>query len=320
MIFADADLEAAAAAAPSLVFGNAGQDCCARSRILVERSALDRFMEAFESSVKALRVGDPLDDETEMGPLISASHREKVSSYVEDGAPVAFRGSAPDGPGYWFPPTVLGPVSNDDRAAREEIFGPVAAVIPFEGEDEAIRLANDTDLRPLGLDLDARRREGAPRRARARDGDDLGELEHVEAGADPVRRVQAVGRRPRARPARARLLHRAQERLHRDVATGCSQTPETSPGRRVPGRAVPEDLGKPFSTKSRITDSSRSRISSTRSGSESRPSSTASSSRSFASAERVDEPVDGLALRLGDLGEGLAVRRRSRISSTVKPR
>jgi acyl-CoA reductase-like NAD-dependent aldehyde dehydrogenase len=144
VIFADADLEAAAAAAPYAVFGNAGQDCCARSRILVERSALDSFMEAFEGSVKALRVGDPLDDEAEMGPLISASHREKVSSYVEDGAPVAFRGSAPDGPGYWFPPTVLAPVSNDDRAAREEIFGPVAAVIPFEGEDEAIRLANDT--------------------------------------------------------------------------------------------------------------------------------------------------------------------------------
>jgi acyl-CoA reductase-like NAD-dependent aldehyde dehydrogenase len=144
VIFADADLEAAAAAAPYAVFGNAGQDCCARSRILVERSALDRFMEAFEGTVKALRVGDPLDDETEMGPLISASHREKVGSYVEDGAPIAFRGSAPDGPGYWFPPTVLAPVSNDDRAAREEIFGPVVAVIPFEDEADAVRLANDT--------------------------------------------------------------------------------------------------------------------------------------------------------------------------------
>ena len=144
VVFADADLEAAAAAAPLAVFGNAGQDCCARSRILVERSALDRFLEALERPVKALRVGDPLDDETQMGPLISAEQRENVASYVEDGGPVAFRGDAPDGPGFWFAPTVLCPVSNNDRAAREEIFGPVAAVIPFEDEADAIRLANET--------------------------------------------------------------------------------------------------------------------------------------------------------------------------------
>ena len=144
VVFADADLEKAAASAPLAVFGNAGQDCCARSRILVERSALEPFLEALEREVKALRVGDPLDDATQMGPLISADHREKVASYVDDDAPVAFRGSAPDGPGFWFPPTVLSPVSNDDRAAREEIFGPVAAVIAFDDEAEAIRIANDT--------------------------------------------------------------------------------------------------------------------------------------------------------------------------------
>jgi acyl-CoA reductase-like NAD-dependent aldehyde dehydrogenase len=144
VVFADADLEKAAASAPLAVFGNAGQDCCARSRILVERSAVEPFLEALEREVKALRVGDPLDDTTQMGPLISADHREKVASYVDDGAPVAFRGSSPDGPGYWFPPTVLSPVSNDDRAAREEIFGPVVAVIPFEEEADAIRIANDT--------------------------------------------------------------------------------------------------------------------------------------------------------------------------------
>jgi acyl-CoA reductase-like NAD-dependent aldehyde dehydrogenase len=144
VVFADADLDKAAASAPGAVFGNAGQDCCARSRILVERSAVEPFLEALERAVKGLRVGDPLDEATQMGPLISADQREKVASYVDDGAPVAFRGSAPDGPGYWFPPTVLSPVSNDDRAAREEIFGPVAAVIPFEDEADAIRIANDT--------------------------------------------------------------------------------------------------------------------------------------------------------------------------------
>ncbi|MEX2106935.1 MAG: aldehyde dehydrogenase family protein [Solirubrobacterales bacterium] len=144
VIFADADLEAAAAAAPGAVFGNAGQDCCARSRILVERSALDDFMAALAPHVESLRVGDPLEEATQMGPLISAGQRESVAGYVPDDAPVAIRGQAPDGPGYWFPPTVLGPVSNSERAAREEIFGPVACVIPFEGEAEAIELANET--------------------------------------------------------------------------------------------------------------------------------------------------------------------------------
>jgi acyl-CoA reductase-like NAD-dependent aldehyde dehydrogenase len=144
IVFADADLEKAAAAAPMAVFGNAGQDCCARSRILVERSALDEFMEMFGEAVRALRVGDPLAEDTQMGPLISSDQLETVSAYVNGDAPVAFRGDAPDGPGYWFPPTVLCPVSNDDRPAREEIFGPVAVVIPFDGEDEAVRLANDT--------------------------------------------------------------------------------------------------------------------------------------------------------------------------------
>ena len=144
IVFADADLEAAAAAAPMAVFGNAGQDCCARSRILVQASVLDEFMGALETSVQSIRVGDPLAEETQMGPLISAGQRESVSSFVDGEAPVAIRGSAPDGPGYWFPATVLCPVDPDSRAAREEIFGPVATVITFEDEDEAIRLANVT--------------------------------------------------------------------------------------------------------------------------------------------------------------------------------
>src|SRR4051812_15841031 len=144
VIFADADLEAAASSAPLAVFGNAGQDCCARSRILVQRSAMEDFMSALEDAVKEVKVGDPLDEATQMGPVISADQLETVSSYVNGDVPVAFRGSAPDGPGYWFPPTVLAPVSNDDRPAREEIFGPVACVIPFEDEADAIRIANDT--------------------------------------------------------------------------------------------------------------------------------------------------------------------------------
>ena len=144
VVFADADIEAAAASAPLAVFGNAGQDCCARSRILVEREAMDDFMAALEATVKSIVVGDPLDEATQMGPLISAGHRETVGSFLGDDAPVAFRGEAPEGPGFWFPPTVLAPMSNDDRASREEIFGPVAAVIPFAGEAEAVALANDT--------------------------------------------------------------------------------------------------------------------------------------------------------------------------------
>jgi betaine-aldehyde dehydrogenase len=144
VVFADADLEQAAAMAPLAVFGNAGQDCCARSRILVEHSAMDRFMEALEGEVEALRVGDPLDEDTQMGPLISAAQRDSVSGFVPVDAPVAIRGSAPEGPGFWFPPTVLAPVSPGDRAVTEEIFGPVAVVVPFRDEEEAVRLANDT--------------------------------------------------------------------------------------------------------------------------------------------------------------------------------
>jgi acyl-CoA reductase-like NAD-dependent aldehyde dehydrogenase len=144
VVFADADIEAAAAAALPAVFGNAGQDCCARSRILVERGAYDSFLAALEPGVQALRVGDPLDGSSEMGPLISAGQRESVASYLDDGAPVAIRGSAPDGPGFWFPPTVLAPVERDARAAVEEIFGPIACVMPFDDEADAIALANDT--------------------------------------------------------------------------------------------------------------------------------------------------------------------------------
>jgi acyl-CoA reductase-like NAD-dependent aldehyde dehydrogenase len=142
VIFADADLERAAAAAPYAVFDNAGQDCCARSRILVERSAYDRFAELLVAATRNVKVGDPEDDATEMGPLISAAHRETVASFV-DSEPL-YRGDAPDGRGFWFPCTLVeaGP---DDRIAREEVFGPIAALIPFEDEADAIRIANDSE-------------------------------------------------------------------------------------------------------------------------------------------------------------------------------
>jgi acyl-CoA reductase-like NAD-dependent aldehyde dehydrogenase len=144
IVFADADIEAAAAAAPYAVFDNAGQDCCARSRILVERSAYAEFLGRLETAVRAMRVTDPAQPDSEMGPLISARQRETVTGYLKD-VEVAFQGPAPESDGFWVPPTV---VLTEDTAApvwREEVFGPVVAVMPFDGEDEAVRLANDTE-------------------------------------------------------------------------------------------------------------------------------------------------------------------------------
>jgi acyl-CoA reductase-like NAD-dependent aldehyde dehydrogenase len=148
IVFADADIERAAATAPYAVFDNAGQDCCARSRILVQRSVQEKFMELLEPAVHGVRVGDPGSPDTEMGPLISAGHRRHVQAYVPPDAPVAIKGSAPDGPGYWFAPTVLAPVRLDAPAYTDEVFGPVVTVTPFEDEAEAVRIANDT---PYGL-------------------------------------------------------------------------------------------------------------------------------------------------------------------------
>lgn len=142
IVFADADLERAAAAVPGSVFDNAGQDCCARSRLLVQRSVYDRFLELLEPAVTAWRVGSPTDEETQMGPLISASHRDTVASFLE-GADIAFRGSAPDGDGFWFAPAVV-LAESGDRISQEEVFGPVVTVVPFDDEADAIRLANDT--------------------------------------------------------------------------------------------------------------------------------------------------------------------------------
>ena len=144
IVFEDSDIEKAAATAPYSVFDNAGQDCCARSRLLVQRSVYDRFMSEFEQAVKNVKVGDPMDESTEVGPLVTLAHRESVASFINEDTPVAFRGSCPDGPGAWFAPTVVTP-ERGDRIATEEIFGPVVAVLPFDDEADAIALANDTE-------------------------------------------------------------------------------------------------------------------------------------------------------------------------------
>jgi len=142
IVFADADLTRAAD--PMSFCDNTGQDCCARTRILVQRAVFDEFLDVLSTRMGALTTGDPTDAGTDLGPLISARQRERVASYVSAGAPVAFAGEVPKGPGFWFPPTLLAPVSGNDPAATQEIFGPVAAVVPFDDEADAIRLANDT--------------------------------------------------------------------------------------------------------------------------------------------------------------------------------
>lgn len=147
IVFADADLDAAAAAAPMSFLDNSGQDCCARTRILVQRSVYDRFLGLLAPAVESVPVGDPADEDTRMGPLISRAQLERVRSYVAADAP-GIRGKAPEGPGFWFPPTVLTGVDPQAPVAVEEVFGPVAVVLPFEDEADAIRLANDT---PYGL-------------------------------------------------------------------------------------------------------------------------------------------------------------------------
>ena len=142
IVFADADLEAAAASAPGAVFDNSGQDCCSRSRVLVQREAYDCFVELFIEASRGFTVGDPLSTDTAMGPLVTAAHRAKVEGFL-DGAEMLWTGEKPAGPGWWMPCHIVAPAA-DSRLARDEIFGPVAAVIPFDTEEDAIAIANDS--------------------------------------------------------------------------------------------------------------------------------------------------------------------------------
>ena len=213
IVFADADLELAAARAPYGVFDNAGQDCCARSRILVQRSAYERFMELLEPAVAGLRVGDPTLEETEMGPLISEAHLASVASFVPADAPVAFRGSCPDGPGNWFAPTVLAPVDPQRGPPRRRSSGPWSP--SSRSTRRPMRCAWPT-TRPTAcpVPLDARRGPGAARGPRHRDGDTVGELAFFGALLDALWRRQTVRHRSRARSGRTRGVQRREERLH----------------------------------------------------------------------------------------------------------
>jgi len=155
IVFADADLEKAVEGAVASVFANAGQDCCARSRAFVARSIAEEFDQRVAARTRALRLGDPLDEATEMGPLISMKQRERVQGYVEvgrrEGARLLTGGSAPAGAlsrGSYLEPAVFDHAENRMKIAREEIFGPVLTIIPFDQEDEAIHMVNDS---PYGL-------------------------------------------------------------------------------------------------------------------------------------------------------------------------
>ena len=219
IVFADADIAAAAASAPYAVFDNAGQDCCARSRILVERSAYDEFLAGLEKAVEGLRVLDPADEASEMGPLISSGQRDSVQSYLDE-VEVAFAGSRPEGAGWWVPPSVVTVDDPGTRIWREEVFGPVVAVMPFDDEADAVAKANDTEYGLSGLDLHPRPRPRAPGGAGGRGRQPERQLARLGALLDAVRRLQAVRPRPRARPGRPDGVHRGEERLHRSLAGG----------------------------------------------------------------------------------------------------
>ncbi len=219
IVFADADLERAAATAPYGVFDNAGQDCCARSRILVQRSVFDRFLELFEPAVRGVKVGDPGADGTEMGPLISAAHRERVAGFVTP-REVAFTGDCPSGPGFWYPPTVVLPASPTARVLHRGGVRSGGDGTALRGRGRRAAPGQRHRIRSVRLDLDQRPRPRPAREPRGGGREPVGELALVGAVLDAVRRVQTVRARPRTRPRRRAGVHRDQERLPRHRLTG----------------------------------------------------------------------------------------------------
>ncbi len=213
IVFADSDLAKAAASAPSAVFDNAGQDCCARSRILVERSAYDEFVSLLEPAVKAVKVLDPSDRTSEMGPLISSGQRDTVKGFV-DATEVAFAGSAPDGPGFWFPPTVVLADDPQQQIWREEVFGPVVAVMAFDDEAHAVELANDTEF-GLSGSIFTRDVGRALRVSRAVESGALSVNSHSSVRYwTPFGGFKQSGIGRELGPDAPALVHRRQERLH----------------------------------------------------------------------------------------------------------
>ena len=212
VIFADADLAQAAATAPYAVFDNAGQDCCARSRILIQASAYEEFLDRLHQAVEAMVVTNPADEAAEMGPLISAGQRASVQGYLDE-VDVAFAGDAPTGPGFWLPPSVVAASSPEQRIWREEVFGPVVAVLPFEDEADAVALGQRHRVRAVRVDLHQRSRArtaGVPGHS---SGESERQLPLLGPLLDTVRRVQAVWSRPRAGPGCPARLHRGEERV-----------------------------------------------------------------------------------------------------------
>ena len=217
IVFADSDIERAAATAPMSAFDNAGQDCCARSRILVERSIFDRFLELLEQAVKAVRVEDPSLESSEMGPLITAHQRDRVASYVPDDDAVAFRGSCPDGPGYWYPPTVLAPSTSPPAAFREEIFGPVVAVGALRRRGGRRSHRQRHRLRAFRFDMVPRCRQSAARCPAAVESGNLSVNSHSSVRYwTPFGGFKQSGPRAGARTRRTRFVQRGQERLYRN--------------------------------------------------------------------------------------------------------
>ena len=246
IVFADADLEKFARESPYSVFDNCGQDCCARSRILVERSVHEQVVELFAAATRNVKVGDPLDEATEVGTLVSQKQRDRVRDYIEigigEGATVVVGGEPPSDPaladGAYLMPTVFDGVTNDMRIAREEIFGPVVVGDPVRHRGGGDPAREHDAVRAVGLGLEPRHRPGAADREGPPDRRDQRQLEQLGPHRGAVRRLQDVGHRAGAGDGRARPLHRDEERLHRPRLSLLRPTARSRPRRPASDRAA----------------------------------------------------------------------------------